>query len=369
MPPATLASSGGVYTEVEDNNNKGRANRILAMNAGEAITGLTTGTSTSSTASGTSHADYFRVATAPAPLGIYRHRLTITTTGAGTHSGTIRGLTQSGSVISTTSDAEVQASSTSTTPTKFNQWYGFGKSESLYYRVTGSSTTTGNYVSTLTTEPVTPVSLGNFQPGQITISTFAQGHTTDTDMWVYDGQLNAIPGYGNDDQSIVEGGDGNNNTSQLRREYAPGTYYLMLSNWNLSNNQASPTTDDYTSGNVLDFPNGIANSTTSTAPIMTFAVTDASGVPQTFSASKDGAYDIYYATFTVGTPAPTCGSADFDNDGDAGTDFDIEAFFACLAGQCCPTCFVGGADFDMDGDSGTDFDIEAFFRVLAGGNC
>ncbi len=32
-----------------------------------------------------------------------------------------------------------------------------------------------------------------------------------------------------------------------------------------------------------------------------------------------------------------------------------------------PVC--GSADFDGDGDIGTDADIEAFFRVLAGGNC
>jgi hypothetical protein len=64
-----------------------------------------------------------------------------------------------------------------------------------------------------------------------------------------------------------------------------------------------------------------------------------------------------------------CGTADFDGDGDIGTDADIEAFFACLAGDCCPACFAGGADFNGDGDVGTDADIEAFFRVLAGGPC
>ncbi len=67
--------------------------------------------------------------------------------------------------------------------------------------------------------------------------------------------------------------------------------------------------------------------------------------------------------------APPCGTADFDGDGDTGTDADIEAFFACLAGNCCATCWHLGADFDADGDSGTDADIEAFFRVLAGGAC
>jgi hypothetical protein len=64
-----------------------------------------------------------------------------------------------------------------------------------------------------------------------------------------------------------------------------------------------------------------------------------------------------------------CGSADFDCDGDLGTDADIEAFFACLAGDCpSPPC-TSNADFNADGDLGTDADIEAFFRVLAGGTC
>ena len=35
-------------------------------------------------------------------------------------------------------------------------------------------------------------------------------------------------------------------------------------------------------------------------------------------------------------------SADFNNDGDPATDADIEAFFACLAGNCCATCGSAG---------------------------
>jgi hypothetical protein len=66
---------------------------------------------------------------------------------------------------------------------------------------------------------------------------------------------------------------------------------------------------------------------------------------------------------------PVCGSADFDCDGDVGTDADIEGFFACLGGTCpAPPC-TNSADFDADGDVGTDADIEAFFRVLGGGDC
>jgi hypothetical protein len=74
----------------------------------------------------------------------------------------------------------------------------------------------------------------------------------------------------------------------------------------------------------------------------------------------------YISPLNLGAP---CGTADFNGDGDFATDADIEAFFACLAGSCCPTCFAGGADFNGDGDSATDADIESFFRVLAGGEC
>jgi hypothetical protein len=69
---------------------------------------------------------------------------------------------------------------------------------------------------------------------------------------------------------------------------------------------------------------------------------------------------------TAGGTRPTC-TADFNGDGDLGTDADIAAFFACLAGDCCATC--GSPDFNGDGDLGTDADIESFFRVLAGGAC
>jgi hypothetical protein len=64
---------------------------------------------------------------------------------------------------------------------------------------------------------------------------------------------------------------------------------------------------------------------------------------------------------------PSCGSGDFNHDGDTATDADIEAFFACIAGNCCTTC--GSADFNGDVDVATDADIESFFRVLAGGSC
>jgi hypothetical protein len=73
---------------------------------------------------------------------------------------------------------------------------------------------------------------------------------------------------------------------------------------------------------------------------------------------------------TIAACGPTGGrhcSADFDGDGAIGTDADIEAFFACLGGSCCPTC--ESADFNGDGAVGTDADIASFFSVLGGGPC
>jgi hypothetical protein len=75
----------------------------------------------------------------------------------------------------------------------------------------------------------------------------------------------------------------------------------------------------------------------------------------------------YQVLLTIVAGGEPCWPPDFDGDGSAGTEEDIEAFFACLAGRCCTLC--GSVDFNSDGDFGTDQDIEAFFRVLAGGTC
>jgi predicted outer membrane repeat protein len=80
-------------------------------------------------------------------------------------------------------------------------------------------------------------------------------------------------------------------------------------------------------------------------------------IPGQIPAVDMGAFEFQGASCT----------ADFDGDGDFATDADIEAFFRCLAGDCCAAC--RGADFNNDGDAATDADIESFFRVLAGGAC
>jgi hypothetical protein len=100
----------------------------------------------------------------------------------------------------------------------------------------------------------------------------------------------------------------------------------------------------------------------------TFVVSGTIGQPD--AGSMSGGIFVVNGGFWPGLIVPPhCGSADFNCDGDVATDADIEAFFACLAGNCPPPPCDSSADFNGDGDSATDADIEAFFRVLAGGTC
>jgi hypothetical protein len=303
-----------VYPEAESNDSKAAANVIAGLVAGDQIQG----NSTSSSGVGL---DYFRASTAAAPLAIYRHRLVLTSATTG-HTATIRGLNQTGALVDTmpglpwdgvvgtagTTDSAAQTASSTTTPPRFVQWYGFGKSEQIYYRVTGTGTTVVDYFATLETTTVTPTDIGSYAPGSIQLTTLGQGHTTDTDMWVYDGNLNAMTGYGNDDEApnAVSGGPGTGSTLQsfFARDYAPGVYYLAISNFNLANNQASPSDDDFRTGTLLDFPDAVTNSSTSANLNLTFRITDSAGTTLQVPNTKVGAFDINWFKFTV-TPEPS----------------------------------------------------------------
>jgi hypothetical protein len=120
--------------------------------------------------------------------------------------------------------------------------------------------------------------------------------------------------------------------------------------------------------NALDEVSQPAVTTMQTVAAQVFSVA-APGIAKVMISAHSLPGDTVYAMIIddVSMTLQPCGSADFNGDGDSGTDADIEAFFTCVAGSCCAAC--GSADFDGDGDVGTDADIEAFFRVLAGGSC
>jgi hypothetical protein len=303
----STVSARPIFPEVEPNDSKAAAN-IFALAVGDGVTG----NSIAATGAGL---DYFRVSTAAAPLGIYRHRLVMTVaSGTVFPTASIRGTGQTAPVagpwpgpVGTASATETQFQTAFTptgTATRVNQWYGFGKQEELYYRLAGSATSTADYTAVLESVPVVPTAIaGSFNEGSITISTVGQGHTTDTDLWVYDSNLNAIPGYGNDDESVNGGSTGLTLQSFLKRNYAAGTYYLALSNFQLANNMGSPSDDDFGTGQLLDFSNIIANSSTTVNLNMTFTISDGVNTVQVAN-TKVGQFDINWFSFTV-VPAPS----------------------------------------------------------------
>jgi hypothetical protein len=280
--------------EIEANETKATATTAASGGAGMAngdtISGNTTGTST--TVAGATSADIFRVKTAARPLGIYRHRLALTTTGTAGHVGAVLGLTQSATGIGTAVSV-LQTSSSTTAPGRMNQWYGFGKQEEIYYRVSGVAATTADYVATLETITETPISGPNLPPGDIRFNTLGLT-TVDTDMWVYDSNFNAIANFGNDDESVASGGTGGTLQGRFTRNFGPGTYYLAISRYNLANNQASATDDDFRTGPVLDFPDAVLGTTTTTPTSFNVEIGSAT-VPVSYTDS----YGVSFIRFNV----------------------------------------------------------------------
>ena len=303
----------GQYTETENNDTKGTANAIAAMASGQTLTGSSTGTSTTA-AGGLTSVDYWRVQTVAAPLGIYRHVLTLNNSSF--TSGIRTGVNQTGApadtlagapwdgVVGTAGTTETAAQTSTGTP-EINAWYGFGKSETTILRITGTTSTTAPYVMTLATTPVTPTDLGTFAQGQISISPLVSGTTTDTDFWVYDSTFTPILGSGNDDEDPLGGstGTGGSLAGYLARTYSPGRYYIAMSNWNLCNNRTSPSDDGYRTGTMLDVADVALNSSsTATAVNLNFTMADSAGRTAPVSASRAEVFGIMWFTFEVATP-------------------------------------------------------------------
>jgi hypothetical protein len=240
-------------TETEPNDSKATANLFTLPLV--STTGVIAGNSTAGTGVGL---DYFRVTTPDrAAPGFYRHRLIATSTTAG-HTVTVRGLNQVAGVPGTV-DSTVQTSSTATTPPRFVQWYTSHAGGQLFVRVTGGAATTADYRLDYEVQAVLEVAGPGPLEGTLTITTVGQSAPqTDTDLWIYDSDRTAIVDFGNDDELGTA-----SLGSSLTRTFAPGGYYLVLSNFNLANSLGSPPDDDFRSGLVLDFPGIVVNSSTS----------------------------------------------------------------------------------------------------------
>ncbi len=289
-----------VHVESEPNDDKSAANVVGCLNSGDAITGTTLGLSS---LPGPGSADYFRVATCALPLGIYRHRLTLTTGGSAGHLGSLRGVAQSGGVPNAGSDVAFQVSTAGAA--RFNAWYGFGREEELFYRVQGTPSTSASYVSTLSTTTVAPLVITPaLQAGIVTISTLGQT-SADTEIYLFDADLRPIPGAHNDDEAQT----GMQLQSFLRRTLAPGAYFVALATFNTANDQSDASPDETTlGGNLLDFPDQLANSSASFPTNVSFTLSDGvTLVP--VAATRASEFEIVWTRFTLvgnGAFAPFC---------------------------------------------------------------
>ena len=263
---ATVAASGGA-----------------GMVAGDTISGTTTGASATA---GATSLDTFRVKTAAAALGIYKYRLQLSSDTL-FQTASVRGLAQAAGVPTAGGDVAFQ---TAAVATRFVQWYGFGRQEELFVRITGSVSSTASYGGTLSRDRIDPVEIaGSISPGAVTVRPDAATATAlDTDFWVYDSNFDAIPGFGHDDVD---------NTGATR-DLVPGTYYVAMSNFNLANNLGSPADDTYRTGNVLDFPNVIATSSGATNAVVTVEVVGIDGAVNSATSDRE-AFGICWFSFTV----------------------------------------------------------------------
>lgn len=273
---ARATSTVTVATELEPNGTKLEATPIACLAHGSRIEGWTTGASTSPDDASIASADTFRVRVCPLPPGVYRHRLVLTTTGVDEFALSIRGLVVGGPSsspsIDANSDTAVQVSIGGGS-THHVQWYGFGRQEELYVRVTGTASTLAPYALELETlalaETQLPVAL---RSGTIEFSTVGQGHNTDTEIFVLDADRAAIPGFRNDDAP-----GGGTKQSRLTRTFAPGSYTVAIARFNLADAELSGADDAYPLGPVLDFRDCLVSWSPSGSTDVSAAVVDALG--------------------------------------------------------------------------------------------
>jgi hypothetical protein len=291
---AFAAPAFAQFTETEANDTKTLANIFSPAGAGFTITGNSTGTST--TVPGTTSADYYRLNMFTGALGIYKNRLALTTQGTAFQTLSIRGLTASSAGISTTSDATFQTALTTVSgdmAARTAQWFSFGKGESLYTRVTGTTATTLDYTLTHSVTQVTPTNLGTFAAGTMTLKETGTG---DADFWVYDANLDPIPDFNAD-----SGNPNGSGADTLIKTFGPGTYYWAVSYFNAGNNLGAGG-DAFQTGNVLDFPGAWASSSSSIAA-GGISIVDSLGATVTGNFTPVSGFNTEWYTFTV-VPEP-----------------------------------------------------------------
>jgi|GEM_PF-3546141 len=319
--------------EVEPNSLRGNATLAdsagAGLTAGDTLIGSSTGSSTTVTV-GLTSLDVFRVRTAPAAPGIYRHRLVLSTPTSTKHTGTIRGLVQNSGEVST-ADVAFATSAPTTTPPYFCQWYGFGKQEQLYYSVSGTPSTSQPYISTYQIDPIAPIEVGQpVLPGLVTLGN-SPSNSFDTSWLLLDANYNII------DNAEDNAGAGARKTVTL----GDGVYYMAFSDYRTASNVPTPEGDSFRSGNLLDFGDLIANASTNTITSYQVQIVH-SGSTINLNLSKPSAFDVSFIRFVVGvptTPEPIRLTSRYELNSRRGSPADAPPYFGLITVEVAPGTF------------------------------
>src|SRR5262249_55801837 len=150
-----------------------------------------------------------------------------------------------------------QTSAVTTSPPRSNIWYSFGKGERIYYRISGTPTTTAPHKVTYSRTAALPTLVATtFNPRPITVSS-ARTTTTNSDLVNVDRTFTILNGFTNDDTS-----PGFSQQSTLTRTFPVGTYYVGITSFDLAQKSPAPTDDANPQGNLLDYPDVVVASST-----------------------------------------------------------------------------------------------------------
>jgi len=274
--------------ETEPNDTKAAANLVVPLTCLPIFAGFTTGNST--TTPGLGSVDYFRVTVTGTPGVITEHVWTLSS-GTPGHTMTVRGLTQTNGVPNAGTDGLLQFSAVSGTD-RVCRVYTLGASQDVYCAVTGTAATTSMYFVDHACNTVAPIVIpGVLRSGSITVTpTAGADAAADTDFWVYDSSLNALPDFGHDDAD----------STGATRTLAPGVYYIAFSNFNTANNLGSPIDDTFRTGEVTDFAGVVVNTSAGLIADTGVQVSDGFGTTLTGAGAKSAAFQVVWYQFTVG---------------------------------------------------------------------
>ncbi|MCG3121882.1 MAG: hypothetical protein GIKADHBN_00254 [Phycisphaerales bacterium] len=207
----------GSYTEGADvGGSKGSAAIVSAWANGETISG---------TVSSSSDLDYYRVSSASAPAGIYRHRVNLAGGSGGRYS-------TRGTGVSSASDVNFNSDRISG---EYLTWYDFGNAAEIYLRAGRSGSGSNGYIMTHAVNAVTPTPAGSLGLG---VHTFASVLVGDSEIYLYDGAFNLI---GQNDSQVA----GDVRAKMTYNFTTAGTFYIAIGSGNSSTHVGTNTTPGY----------------------------------------------------------------------------------------------------------------------------